>query len=102
MNQRPEEPKNSTFVLWYDQNGDPYGVFRRADKYVDDGDVDRWFNVDLYDCANDGGLTWDEVLTEMEGMNGPHRLVRAPFEDKPVREYDAAHGDRLANGAYER
>ena len=81
------EPPNATFVLWYDTNGDPYAVFRRIDKYGHAPNPPRWFNVDQYDEGdNEPQMTWDDLLVAMGGMNGPHRLVRAPFEraDSPA------------------
>lgn len=71
------------FVAWFDPNGDPYAVFHRnpADDDEYEGwigaDGAHWFNADQHDTTNPDPMTWDALLAEMAGFDGPHRLVRA-------------------------
>lgn len=68
------EPANNTFVVWYDPNDEPYAVYFRSDANAWDDDQ-RWFNADQAGGDLDGPYSWDNLLEEMRGNNGPHRLV---------------------------
>lgn len=70
------EPPEGVIVAWFDSLGDLYAVFHRTDQHAEyEGDPDRWFNADQFDTHDDGPLTWDELLEEMEGNRGPVELV---------------------------
>jgi hypothetical protein len=70
------EPPEGTFVCWFDPNADPYAVFYRTDSYLDGSeDTDRWYNASAYEAHDDGPMSWDELLNEMNGFRGPVELV---------------------------
>lgn len=88
------EPRDRTFVCWFDPNDDPYAVFFRNDQYLEtEGGMDRWHNADQYAGRIDRPLTWAELLKEMEGWRGPDELVSNG--ELPARSGGESGGGRV-------
>lgn len=70
---RIPEPPEGTFVCWFDQYGDPFTVFYRTDQHDAEGDEDHWYPAIQHASAE--LMTWDDLLSENEGLRGPVELI---------------------------
>ena len=80
----PAEPADKSFVVWFDQNGDPYAVYYRVDERAESAELTRWFTADQFEGSLFEAWSWEGLREEMDGFDGPHLLTLVRSESPAV------------------